>query len=155
MLTNAIAEIGRVHEHMPAFALSIDETGRLSVIAPDRPIVFRCRCLGFGFEGRALPSAASPVLELGAILRPLPFSIELPQLRQQLLHLVKASESLPHARLIKLPDGRVGATGSLPLELPVTQQRLIGAATVLVLELMPYLALAAELFAPLTARAAA
>jgi hypothetical protein len=155
MLTNAIAEIGRVHESMPAFALSIDETGRLSVVARDRPIVFRCRCLGFTFEGRARPDAASAALELDAILRPLPFSIELPQLRRQLLQLVKASESLPHARMVKLPDGRIGATGRLSLEHPVTQQRLIGAATVLILELMPYLAIAAELFAPLRSRAAA
>jgi hypothetical protein len=56
--------------------------------------------------------------------------------------------------MVKLPDGRIGASGRVAIEAPVTQGRLIGAATVLIVELMPYLALAAELLAPLGPRTA-
>jgi hypothetical protein len=154
MSSNSISEIGRTHDRMPAFSLAIDEAGRLSIAPEGHPVNFRCRCLGFTFEGHLLPDEGSPTLELAAVLRALPFSIEQPNLRQQILQLLRASEILPHARMVQLSDGRIGATGRLPLGHPATQPRLIGAATVLILELLPYLALAAELLAPPNRRAA-
>ena len=152
---NPIVELGRVGESMPALAVSLDAEGRLSVAAADRPLGFRCRCLGFEFEGRFDGSADAKALELATVISLLPFSIELPNLRQQMLRLIRASETLQHARLVRLPDGRIAAGGKLPIEPPISQPRLIGAATVIILELMPYLALATELLAPLAGRPSA
>jgi hypothetical protein len=154
MSSSPITEIDRVRASMPALALSVDADGRLSVAPSDHAVAFRCRCLGFSFEGRFDRQSGGAALQIAAVLHPLPFSIELPNLRQQMLDLVRASEALPHTRMVKLPDGRIGASGRVAIEPPVTQGRLIGAATVLILELVPYLALAAELLAPLGHRAA-
>jgi hypothetical protein len=154
MSNSSITDIDRLRASMPALALSVDAEGNLAVAPSDRPLAFRCRCLGFSFEGRFDRQPDRAALELAATLHPLPFSIEGPTLRQQMLELVRASEALPHARIARLPDGQLGASGRLPIEAPVTQGRIIGAATVLILELMPYLALATELLAQLKPRAA-
>jgi len=153
--SSSILEIGRVGESMPALAVSLDADGRLSVASADRPIGFRCRCLGFSFEARFDGSGSVKALELATVVSPLPFSIERPNLRQQMLRLIRASEGLKHARLVRLPDGRVAAGGRVAIDPPMSQPRLIGAATVIILELVPYLALASELLAPLSGRPSA
>ena len=80
----------------------------------------------------------------GADLLPLPYSIESRQRRQHALALQRATRNLPHTRIITGPNKSVRAIGELPVERPLSAGRLIGAITVLLLELMPYLALVNE-----------
>jgi hypothetical protein len=87
---------------------------------------------------------------------PLPYSIESRERRQRALTLLRATRDLPHTRLLTGTDMSMRAVGELAVERPLTSGRLIGAVTVLLLELMPYLALMAEFLPPVkrTARTA-
>lgn len=112
------------------------------------PVSFRFSFLGHEFVGEARPNDEGALLQIGADLVPLPYSIESRQRRQRALALLRAARELPHTRLLATPDKAMRAEGTLTVERPLTAGRLVGATTVLLLELMPYLTLVPELVEP-------
>ena len=129
-------------------SVSISSEGAIELRHEDSPVTFRFTFLGHSFSGQAFGTANGAHLTIGADLLPLPYSIESRQRRQRALALLQATRHLPHTRLMTGANKSVRAVGELPVERPLTAGRLIGAISVLLIELMPYLALVAELLPP-------
>lgn len=129
-------------------SVRVGSDGMIEARTEDNPVTFRFSFLGHNFSGQAFATADGAHLTIGADLLPLPYSIESRQRRQRALALLRATRHLPHTRLMTGANMSVRAVGELPVERPLTAGRLIGAITVLLLELMPYLALVTEFLPP-------
>ena len=129
-------------------SVSVSSDGAIELRSKDRPVAFRFAFLGHQFSGQAIGTPDGALLTIGADLLPLPYSIESRQRRQRALTLLQATRKLPHTRLLTGANMSLRAVGEIPIERPLTAGRVIGGITVLLIELMPYLALVAELLPP-------
>lgn len=125
-------------------SVSVSSDGVIEPRRKDSPVAFRFAFLGHQFSGQAFGTDDGALLTIGADLLPLPYSIESRQRRQRALALLQATRNLPHTRLLTAASMSVRAVGEIPVERPLTAGRVIGGITVLLVELMPYLALVAE-----------
>lgn len=144
MADTLFGQISRQVLPLEVNSVAIKADGSLEMREPCAPVAFRFSFLGHDFAGTADATADGALLSIGADLVPLPYSIESHQRRQRALALLRATRDLPHARLVATPAKTVRAEGRLPVVRPLTAGRLIGATTVLLIELLPYLALVAE-----------
>ena len=142
------AQIARQALPIEISSVSVSAEGMIEERGEDNPVTFRFAFLGHRFSGQAFATDAGARLVIGADLLPLPYSIESRERRQRALALLQATRLLPHTRLMTGANMSVRAVGELPVERPLTAGRLIGAVTVLLLELLPYLALVAEFLPP-------
>lgn len=145
MAQTTFAQIANQALPIEVNSVSVSPEGMIAVRAEDSPVAFRFSFLGHDFNGQAVGAKKGDTrLTIAADLLPLPYSIESRQRRQRALALLQATHHLPHTRLVTGPSMSVRAVGELPVERPLTAGRLVGAITVLLLELMPYLALVEE-----------
>jgi hypothetical protein len=129
-------------------SVSVCSEGVIEPRSKESPVAFRFAFLGHRFSGQAFATADGAHLTIGSDLLPLPYSIESRQRRQRALALLRATRNLPHTRLLTGANMSVRAVGEIPIERPLTAGRVIGGITVLLIELMPYLALVAEFLPP-------
>jgi hypothetical protein len=148
MAQTMFAQIARQALPIEISSVSVSAEGMIEERGEDNPVAFRFAFLGHQFSGQAVATEAGARLAIGAVLLPLPYSIESRERRQRALALLQATRQLPHTRLMTGANMSVRAVGEIPVERPLTAGRLIGATTVLLLELMPYLALVAEFLPP-------
>jgi len=148
MAQTMFAQIARQALPIEISSVSVSAEGIIEERGEDSPVTFRFAFLGHQFSGQAFTTEAGARLTIGADLLPLPYSIESRERRQRALALLQATRQLPHTRLMTGANMSVRAVGEIPVERPLTAGRLIGATTVLLLELMPYLALVAEFLPP-------
>lgn len=148
MAQTMFAQIARQALPIQINSVSITPEGIIEMRGEDNPVTFRFKFLGRDFSGQVSNTADGGVLTIGADLLPLPYSIESRERRQRALTLLRATRHLPHTRLVTGVDMSLRAVGELAIERPLTSGRLIGAITLLLLELMPYLALVAEFLPP-------
>jgi len=132
-------------------SVAVSSDGVIEPRSKDRPVAFRFAFMGHRFSGQATGTTDGATLTIGADLLPLPYSIESRQRRQRALTLLQATRNLPHTRLLTGANMSVRAVGEIPIERPLTAGRVIGGITVLLVELLPYLALVAEFLPPLRA----
>jgi hypothetical protein len=144
MAETLFSQISRQVLPLEVNSVAVRTDGSLEMRETCAPVAFRFSFLGHDFAGAANATADGALLSIGADLLPLPYSIESHQRRQRALALLRATRDLPHTRLVATPAKIVRAEGRLPVARPLTTGRLIGATTVLLLELLPYLALVAE-----------
>ena len=125
-------------------SFSIGPEGNIELRAEGSPVTFRFKFLDYDFSGQVIDFPDAARLTIGADLLPLPYSIESCERRRHALTLLRSTRHLPHTRLVTGPNMSVRAVGEISVERPLTSGRLIGAITVLLMELMPYLALVSE-----------
>jgi hypothetical protein len=148
MAQTMFAQIARQALPIEINSVSISSEGIIETRAEDSPVTFRFKFLDYDFSGQAIDTPDGARLTIGADLLPLPYSIESCERRQRALALLRATRHLPHTRLMTGPNMSMRAVGDILVERPLTSGRLIGAITVLLMELMPYLALVTEFLPP-------
>jgi hypothetical protein len=148
MAQTMFAQIARQALPIEVNSVSVSPEGLIEPRPEEGPVAFRFSFLGYDFSGQASGTADGAHLIIGADLLPLPYSIESRQRRQRALALLRATRHLPHTGLVTGLNMSLRAVGELPVERPLTAGRLVGAITVLLVELMPYLTLVTELLPP-------
>jgi hypothetical protein len=142
------AQIARQALPIQINSVSITPDGIIEMRGEDNPVTFRFKFLDRDFSGQVSNTADGGVLTIGADLLPLPYSIESRERRRRALARLRATRHLPPKRHMTGVDMSLRAVGELAIERPLTSGRLIGAVTLLLLELMPYLALVTEFLPP-------
>lgn len=150
-----IARLAETAFPLEVNSLFIDAEGELSRIDPrERPFSFSFACLGLRFSASTRVRKARPWLMLVARIGPVPYTAESRERRRDALAIMRATLALPHGKLGLTRDGHIEVSGQMPLAEPLTPVNVISAATGLVLEIRPYVALLSE-FVPSAWRPAA
>jgi hypothetical protein len=121
--------------------LRINPDGSLQIGRKDGQIEFAFTFLGVTFEANTRPTATGTVVQLAAEVAPLPFSAEGVAARRAAIAVIEASQTLPEARLVISKHRWIYCIGKAALPEPWEPKEVIAAATRLVLEVKPYLAL--------------
>lgn len=137
-----IAHLAQTTGPFEVNSLALDPDGRLIRVDPRaRPFGFRFQCLGLGFVASTRQSQDKLLLQLSAKAGPLPYTAESLERRRHALAILRASRSLPHARIGVTRDGQIEVAGEIPLPPVLTAVNVVSSAAQLVLELKPYLSL--------------
>lgn len=150
-----IARLAETAFPLEVNSLYIDAEGDLARIDPrERPLSFSFNCLGLRFSASTRMRNAKPWLMLTARIGPIPYTAESRQRRRDALAIMRATLALPHGKLGLTRDAQIEVSGVVPLAESLTPLNVISAATALVLEVKPYVALLSE-FVPSAWRPAA
>jgi hypothetical protein len=128
--------------------LRINADGSLQIGRKDGQIEFAFHYLGLTFEANTRPTAGSTVVQLAAEVAPLPYSAEGVQTRRAVIAIIDASQAMPEARLVVSKSRWIYCIGKSALPTHWEPQDVITAATRLVLEVKPYLAMLQEALPP-------
>jgi hypothetical protein len=124
--------------------LRINADGSLQIGRKDGQIEFAFQFLGITFEANTRPTAHGTVVQLAAEIAPLPYSAEGVATRRAVIAIIEASQAMPEARLVVSKHRWIYCIGKAALPAKWEPQDVISAATRLVLEVKPYLAMLQE-----------
>ena len=124
--------------------LRINADGSLQIGRQDGQIEFSVNYLGITFEANTRPTAGGTVVQVAAKIAPLPYSAEGVPMRRAVIAILEASQALPEARLVVSKQRWIYCIGKSALPGHWEPQDVIVAATRLVLEVKPYIAMLQE-----------
>lgn len=126
-------------------SLHIGPDGSLTRIDPrEHTFGFRFECLGLGFAASTKVRKGKVWLQIVGTFGPVPYTAESADARRDAMAIVRASEALPHGRIVVSPDRQIQLSGELPLTEPLTPVHVVSAAAELVIEMKPLVALLSD-----------
>jgi hypothetical protein len=128
--------------------LRINADGSLQIGRKDGQIEFAFHFLGMTFEANTRPTASGTVVQVSAEIAPLPYSAEGVATRRAVIAILDASQALSDARLVVSKNRWIYCIGKAALPDDWEPKDVIAAATRLVLEVKPYLAMLQEALPP-------
>ena len=128
--------------------LRINADGSLQIGRKDGQIEFAFNFLGLTFEANTRPTASGTVVQVAAEIAPLPFSAEGVGTRRAVVAIIEASQVMAEVRLVVSKSRWIYCIGKAGLPTHWEPQDVIAAATRLVLEVKPYLAMLQEALPP-------
>jgi hypothetical protein len=140
----SLAEVARTALPLGVNAIFVDADGILAVSRPPRPSRLKFFVEELHFNVAVSPDAEASACQIWAEIGFVPYTVESPERRRQVLAILRAAHGLPHARFVVENGQKILLVADSRYSGPITAEQLIYETVLLIQEARPYLRLIAE-----------
>ena len=140
----SLAEVAEGALPLGVNAIFKDADGLLAISRPPRPSRLKFFAEELAFNVAVSPEGGETVCQIWAEVAYIPYTVESADRRRNALAVLRAAEGLPRARFVVEGGQKILLVADIHIDGPVTPERLIYEAVLLIQEARPYLRILAE-----------